>query len=140
MKILLPVDGSDYSKRMLAHLAAHDELLGPGHEYVAFTSIPAVPAHATRFLDAAVLKAYYGEEAERVLAPVKAFAAQQKWSLRTAWEHGHAAEAIVAFAEAEHPQMIVMGTHGHSALGNVLLGSVTTGVLARTKIPVLLVR
>ena len=28
MKILIAVDGSDYTKRMLAYLAAHDELLG----------------------------------------------------------------------------------------------------------------
>jgi hypothetical protein len=28
MKILLPVDGSDYTKRMLSYIAAHDELLG----------------------------------------------------------------------------------------------------------------
>jgi nucleotide-binding universal stress UspA family protein len=34
----------------------------------------------------------------------------------------------------------VMGTHGHTALGNVVLGSVASGVLARSKVPVLLIR
>jgi len=52
---------------------------------------------------------------------------------------GHAAEAIAAVADAGEPDLIVMGTHGHSALGNVLLGSVATGVLARCRAPVLLV-
>ena len=33
-----------------------------------------------------------------------------------------------------------MGSHGHTALGGVVLGSVTTGVLARCKLPVLLLR
>jgi nucleotide-binding universal stress UspA family protein len=33
-----------------------------------------------------------------------------------------------------------MGTHGHSALTNVVLGSVATRVLAQCRIPVLLVR
>jgi len=33
-----------------------------------------------------------------------------------------------------------MGTHGHSSLGNVILGSVASGVLARCKVPVLLIR
>jgi nucleotide-binding universal stress UspA family protein len=37
------------------------------------------------------------------------------------------------------PDLIVMGTHGHSALGNVVMGSVATGVLARCKAPVLLI-
>ena len=30
MKVLLAVDGSDHTKRMLSYLAAHDELLGAG--------------------------------------------------------------------------------------------------------------
>jgi nucleotide-binding universal stress UspA family protein len=33
-----------------------------------------------------------------------------------------------------------MGTHGHSPLGNLVLGSVVSGVLARSDKPVLLVR
>ena len=37
MKILLAVDGSDYTRRMLSYLTTHDELLGPGHRYTALT-------------------------------------------------------------------------------------------------------
>ncbi|WP_280156486.1 universal stress protein [Piscinibacter sp. XHJ-5] len=47
---------------------------------------------------------------------------------------------MAAFAEAESPDLIVMGTHGHTALGHVVLGSVASGVLARCKAPLLLVR
>jgi nucleotide-binding universal stress UspA family protein len=36
--------------------------------------------------------------------------------------------------------LIVMGSHGHSSLGNVVLGSVANRVLARCKTPVLLIR
>jgi nucleotide-binding universal stress UspA family protein len=36
--------------------------------------------------------------------------------------------------------MIVMGSHGHGALANVVLGSVTTKVLAIATVPVLIVR
>ena len=32
-----------------------------------------------------------------------------------------------------------MGTHGHSALANAVLGSVAQGVLARCQLPMLLV-
>ncbi len=38
MKILLPVDGSDYTKRMLGFVAAHDELFGAGNELTVFTA------------------------------------------------------------------------------------------------------
>lgn len=140
MKILLPVDGSEFTKRMLGTLAARNELLGPGHEYIAFTAITPIPVHASRFLDRQTLDSYYAERADEVLRPVQRFADQNGWTLRTAHAMGEPAAAIAALAEKEKPDLIVMGTHGHTALGNVLLGSVASGVIARCKAPVLLIR
>jgi len=140
MKILLPVDGSDHTKRMLSYIAAHDELLGPDHEYTVFTAVAPIPPHAARFLDHRVVEGYYDERAAEVLDPVRAFADQQPWRIRTLHAVGHAAEGIAALAESEKFDLIVMGTHGHSSLGNVILGSVASGVLARCKVPVLLIR
>ena len=140
MKILIPVDGSDYTKRTLAYLAAHDELLGTAHEFIVFTAVAPIPAHATRFLERNTVDDYYREQAEQVLGPVRAFAKQQRWETREAFAHGSAAEAIATFAHAEKADLIVMGSHGHSALGSMLLGSVASGVLARCKVPVLLIR
>lgn len=140
MKILLPVDGSAYTKHMLSYLAAHGELLGPGHEYTALTVVPSIPAHAARFLDPQLIDDYHREQANAVLGPVIAFADQQQWKLRTVHEVGPAAQTIADVAQAQEFDLIVMGTHGHSAMGNVVLGSVATGVLARCKTPVLLVR
>src|SRR6185295_9720727 len=73
MKILLPVDGSEYTNRMLAYIAAHDELLGKGHEYVVFTAVAPVPSHAARFLDRGTLDSYYKDAAEEVLRPIRRF-------------------------------------------------------------------
>ena len=140
MKILLPVDGSDYTKRMLGYVAAHDELFGAAHEYTVFTAVAPIPTHAARFLDSQTLEAHYHEQAESVLRPVRKFADQQHWKLSVVHAHGHAAEAVAALAEELQPDLIVMGTHGHSALGNVVMGSVANGVLARCKVPVLLIR
>jgi len=139
MKILLPVDGSDYTKRMLSYIAAHDELLGAGHEYTVFTAVPPIPPHAAGYLDRGIVEDYYREQAEHVLSPVRKFADQQGWKVTVSHASGHVPESIAALAATLKPDLIVMGTHGHSALGNVLLGSVTTGVLARCKVPVLLI-
>ena len=49
MKILIAADGSSYTKRMLADFAAHDEWLGPKHQYTVVHSVLAVPHRAARF-------------------------------------------------------------------------------------------
>ena len=46
MKILLAVDGSDYTKRMLAYLATHEEMLGKADSFTALTVVPAIPPRA----------------------------------------------------------------------------------------------
>jgi nucleotide-binding universal stress UspA family protein len=139
MKVLLAVDGSDYTKRMLDYLAAHDELLGPSHEYTALTVVTPVPPHAARHLERNTLDGYYRDEATKVLDPVVAVAGKHGWNLTAVYRPGHAAEEIAALAEREAFDVVVMGTHGHSALGSLVLGSVASGVLARAAKPILLV-
>lgn len=140
MKIILAVDGSDHTKRMLGYIAAHNELLGPGNELIAFTAVASVPPRAGRFIDHATIEDYYREEAEHVLGPVRAFAEQNGWKVETAHTHGRAAEAIAKFAQEKKADLIVMGTHGHSLMSNMVLGSVANGVLGHCTVPVLLVR
>jgi nucleotide-binding universal stress UspA family protein len=139
MKILLPVDGSKYTRRMLSYIAAHDELLGAGHEYLLFTVVPRLTSRAAEFFDRKTLDEYYTDEAAKVLRSARGFAQKQGWALRSAHAVGHAAEEIAAYAKAQKPALIIMGTHGHSALGNAVLGSVTQGVLARCTVPMLLI-
>ena len=47
MKILLAVDGSKYTKKMLAYLTTHSELFSNGNDYTIFTAQPALPPRAT---------------------------------------------------------------------------------------------
>ena len=46
----------------------------------------------------------------------------------------------MALAQKIKPDLILMGSHGHGSLGNLVMGSVATKVMAHTKVPVLLVR
>jgi len=48
-------------------------------------------------------------------------------------------EMILQACEQEEADMIVMGSHGHGAIYNLLVGSVTEGVLKSAKCPVLVV-
>jgi len=47
---------------------------------------------------------------------------------------------IVRFAQEQDIDLIVMGTHGHTGLAHMLLGSVTEKVVRRAPCPVLTVR
>lgn len=141
MNILLAVDGSPYTKRMLAYVAAHDEWLGDQHQYTIVTAVPAVTPRAAAVIDKETLKAYYEEEAEKTLKSVRTFFKRQiKAPVNFVVKVGHPAEQIVGVASKLKPDLLIMGSHGHNSLGNLVMGSVATKVLAATKVPVLLVR
>ena len=53
---------------------------------------------------------------------------------------GHAAEIILAETARVEADLVIMGAHGHSALGELVLGSVSHQVLQRCPVPVLIVR
>lgn len=53
---------------------------------------------------------------------------------------GEIAEQVLALADAEHADVIVMGTHGRTGLAHLLLGSMTEKVLRHARVPVLTVR
>ena len=140
MNILLAVDGSPYTKKMLAYLAAHDEMLGTSHSYTAITVQAALPPRARAALGKETVDSYYAEEGEKVLAPVVKFLARHGVQLKTVTKVGPAGETIAKVAESGKYDLIVMGTHGHGSLGMLVMGSVSTQVLANCQVPVLLVR
>lgn len=140
MKILVAVDGSSFTKRMLAYLVAHDEWLGNAHQYTVLHAVPAVPPRAAAVLDKAVLKSYYDDEAEKVLKTVRTFFDKQKVRAEFVSKVGPAADVISAAANKGKFDLLLMGSHGHSTLGNLVMGSVATKVMSQTDVPVLLVR
>jgi nucleotide-binding universal stress UspA family protein len=140
MKILLAVDGSVYTKKMLAYLTTHDELFTQGNEYTVFTVQPELPPRAKAAVGKDVVANYHSEEAEKVLAPVSKFLLRHGIDAKSAWKTGPAAETIAKLAASGKFDLLVMGSHGHGTLVNLVMGSVATKVLAHCKVPVLLVR
>jgi nucleotide-binding universal stress UspA family protein len=58
----------------------------------------------------------------------------------TAVVAGSPQEAILGYAETEHVDLIVMGTHGRTGLDRYLIGSVAEKVVRLSDVPVLSVR
>ena len=140
MNILLAVDGSPYTKKMLAYLVTHPELFGPHNRFTVFTATAALPPRARAAVGADVAHSYYEEEATKVDAPVLEFLGRHGITPQVVHAVGHAGEQIARTAEEGRFDLIMMGSHGHGALANLVMGSVATQVLAQCKVPVLLIR
>jgi nucleotide-binding universal stress UspA family protein len=140
MKILLAVDGSAYTKKMLAYLTTHDEVFSPESDYTLISVQLPLPPRARAAVGKAVADRYHAEEAEKVTAPVVKFLQRHGIEAKVVHQVGSAGELIAKAAEAGQFDLVMMGSHGHSALGNLVMGSVATRVLAHCTVPVMLVR
>ncbi|MDP1693819.1 MAG: universal stress protein [Burkholderiaceae bacterium] len=140
MKILLAIDGSTYTKRMLAYVAAHDEWLGARHQYTVLSVVPFMPPRAAAVTARGAIQRYYRDEAERVLKPIRTFFKKQGLEAEFVGQAGNVADTIAKLADSGGFDLLVMGSHGHGNLGNLVMGSVATKVMATSKLPVLLVR
>ncbi|MDP2005790.1 MAG: universal stress protein [Rubrivivax sp.] len=140
MKILAAVDGSPYTRRMLAYLAAHDEWMGPQHVYTMLHVVTAVPPRAAAVLDKSTLKSYYDDTADKVFKPLRTFCTKQGLTVNFVSKVGSAAEIVADMAKKGDYDLLVLGSHGHGTLGNLVMGSVATKVLANCSTPALLIR
>ncbi|PUE06801.1 universal stress protein UspA [Limnohabitans sp. T6-5] len=140
MKILLAVDGSSYTKKMLAYLVTHSELFSVDNSYTLLTVQPQLPPRARDVVGKEVVADFHREESEKVIAPVATFLTRHGINAQSMSKVGHAGEIISKTAESGKFDLVVMGSHGHGTLGNLVMGSVATQVLANCKVPLLLVR
>ena len=140
MRILLAVDGSPYSKKMLAYLVNHSDLFTTSHDYVLFTAQNAVPPRVRSAVGKDIVQKYHADEAEKVLAPIDKFLLRRGLIAKSRWKVAPPGPAIAELATEGKFDLVVMGSHGHGVLANVVMGSVATQVLASCKVPVLLIR
>lgn len=140
MNILLAVDGSPYTQRMIGYVAENDEWLGSKHRYTVVHATPPLRGVGASGVDPRELRAIYRNEAEKVFKPIRAFFEQRGIAANFVNLVGPVAESIAKRAERDSCDLLVMGSHGHGYLVNLVMGSVATKVLAGCKVPVLLIR
>ena len=140
MKILLADDGSEYTRRMIDYVQTNRGLFDTAHDYTVLNVQMPLPPHAASVVGGQVTQDYYREESGKIVEPVVAELQGQGLRATGASKHGHLGETIAEFAEQGGYDLIVMGSHGHGALGRLVMGSVANRVLANCTVPVLLVR
>ena len=140
MKILIAVDGSDYTKRMLAYIAAHDEWMGSRHRYTVIHCVAAIPHRAAAFLEPEQVRGYYEDDAESVFRPIRAFFDMHGIKATFVLRIGSAAATIAKLATRGRYDLLLRGSRGHGSAVGLAMGSVATKVLSLCATPVLLIR
>ena len=140
MKVLLPVDGSADTKKMLAYLTEHAGLLGASPQLFVLNVQPAIPARAANVVGRETVNLYHSSEADKVLSPISKFLDRHAADYSSSYCVGHAAQEILKAATKNKVDLIVMGSRGRGGIGSLLLGSVAQSVLSASAVPVMVVR
>lgn len=141
MKILIAVDGSIYTRKAVKHVVKHYDWFGrPPELHLLHVKPPLPPGRARSILGNETVNNYYREESEAALATAEKLLRKEAIPFKSAYRVGSIADEIQQYAKKNKIDIIVMGSHGHNALQNLVMGSVATRVLAVTQVPVLIVR
>lgn len=164
IKVLIPLDGSEFSRGLVPHvcrvlppddhdlilLRVADEPLGvmgrPPRPLV--LSALTMPEYATALdVEHAHHPIYASQQREtnraslcNELREVAREFEGHGYNVKTEVRFGNPAEEIASYIRADQIDMVAIGTHGRTGLRRVALGSVTAEVLRTTTVPVLVVR
>ena len=78
--------------------------------------------------------------AKAVVQKLEAEAKMRGVALETAVPHGQPDQAIIHWAKARQVNLIILGSHGHTGLRKLLMGSVVERVIGQSPCPVLVVK
>ena len=138
MKVLIATDGSPPS------LAAPNGLIARRNWFAQPLQLAMINVHPTlpyaSWAGKENVARYYDEEGDAAFAPASALLDQHELKHEKVKRVGEPAHEIVKYADGWGADLVIMGTHGHSGITNMLLGSVAQKVLATSTIPVLLLR
>lgn len=146
-KILVATDGSETSRKAVSYAISLAKLARGSVAAItvvdrsAFVGNPLIPASATPAHIIEPVEDYLKEIAQKDLDEIQQLCNKEGVDSELMILFGHPVEQIVQEAERLGADLIVMGSHGRSALEAALLGSTTFGVIHQdTKVPVLVVR
>lgn len=138
-RLLVPVDGSPCSfgaVRFASDLAAR---AGASVELLYVYEPPAGSFMELMRIERATLESAVARTADRIFEEARRAVARDDVPVSSRARIGHPLEEILATANEGSADMIVIGAHGRSRLGSLLLGSLSTQVLHHADRPVTVV-
>lgn len=147
-RVLVPTDGSETAQKAIAFAS---RLLGNTSCRITLLSVVEEPVYSAFWSDGLIapevlmpppeeMREELDAKAEEMLAESTAPLRDAGIEVQAKVRFGNPASEIIQEAEEGGYDMVLMGSHGHGALGKFLLGSVSNRVAHHAKCPVLIVR
>ena len=145
-KILVPTDGSKPARKSVEYAVQLAKQAGATITLLTvidkgFLITQSIPAIATPIHIREPIEDYLRQVAESHMKDAEKLCRKEGVQSERIIRSGHPVEEIIRESKRSKVDLIVIGSHGRSALKAAVLGSVTFGVISKeTKIPVLVVR
>ena len=142
-KILYPTDFSDSAGKALRYI---NQLREAGSQEVVLLHVinqrivDGLMRHGTLEDDIVRWKSKVKENALESLEEIRKSLEEMGYTVKCMVKTGYPRQVILDVEKIETPSIIVMGSHGRSNLGDMLLGSVSDRVVRRSIAPVLVVK
>lgn len=139
--IMVATDGSEHVRKAVATAIEIAKLSGVKlyAVYVMSNDEFSMPSPKNEELEKVFVN-YFRNEGKEATAYVETSGKDENVEVESVILEGSPAQEIVNFAEGNDIDLIVMGTHGKSAIERFLLGSVAENVVRHSKKAVLVVR
>lgn len=135
--ILLPYDGSDFSKRALERACDLSKI--DGAEITVLYAIPRYEEMVGFFMTDSIRQSLF-REARKIISGAENLTSQHGVLIKTEIQEGHAGDNIIKTAGRLNSDLIVMGSHGWRGVNKAIIGSTTEGVIMNASCPILVVR
>ena len=140
MKILVAVDGSAISAKAVKFAIKLVRHLAEPPKLTLFYADPPLLNAASIKLGPTALKEYHDGNVEFATKTARSAFNRAHIAFNEEYVVALPSEAIVRFATKGKYDMIIMGSRGRSGLSGLILGSVTSKVIANCEIPVTIAR
>jgi nucleotide-binding universal stress UspA family protein len=140
MKILMPIDGSSFSESALNFIASRTALIKQQPDITLVNVQHPVSQRVASAAGSEMVLHYHAVASTKVLKPARTLLKRAGLEVETTALVGGPGAEVSRVAVEGAMDLIIMGSHGHTGLKNLLFGSVTQAVLASCTTPVLVLR
>lgn len=140
MKILLAVDGSPISLRATKFVAKLAKEMAEPPDVILFNADPPLMQAVAIKLGQQGAATYHAENGAYAIKAARTALKRAHVAFTEKLVVSEPAASIVKTSKSERCDLIVMGSHGHTVLQTLFVGSVTAKVIAQGDVPVVVAR